>query len=813
MEFHKSLLAITVASALSSSPTVAATEEIQEKPKNDYEVIVVTQKRVQTLKEVPLSVSAYGEGFLEDFNVTNVTNLSKFTPGLNGGSANDSYIDSIGIRGIVTSDYGIGGDPSIGMYFDGVYQGRSGGAISSFFDISRIEVTKGPQGTLFGRNAASGAISIYSNEAIDSTEGNIEFALGSDNLQELTGMFNTSLSDDAFIRIAATHLTEDSFVDNTEGGTLRDKEMSAARLNFTYEGWENSKLRLIINYEDRDMDGGIYRSIWTKGDKRTVSSDLGREGRDVAEVFATTLDFEHDFGGYLFTSQTAMKNYTWDYVEDYDGTAMPLGIYSQSDDTEYLSQEFRINSDTNSDIYWFVGVSFYQEKVNSAFYNGYDDDAFCAQIPNLEEWEHPLGSHPDQPANYYDDCNGLMANGWFGLDLVTDAIEIAGLVDAGIIPGAGEGVVDVREQVFARGTNSGYGIYGDLTWSINEQTDVTLGGRLSYDEKEFSLNLPEPNGWLGHYWLVGAHTGGEWIDDKEDWSEFTPRIALNHKLNKDVNVYANYSRGYKAGGFNTFAFNLNFQDWTGFDAELEWFDYMPDGVIDATDEAFWLNELYGGEVPTGTTLASYDPEIVDSYEVGMKGEFFDDKVKINLGAYYYDYQEFQGIFSVAGGSVIKNIGEASGQGVEFDLTYLPTDNLRLYIATAVQSSEVEEGQGLGGEDLKGLKLAAPDVTTSFVGSYFWFLSDDIDLQLQLAYNWQSETFGSEFLNGNDLLEQESYGLTSLQFSASSEAWKVSAYIENLSDKTYYEGAVEDTGISRFGIGRGRHGGVKVKYTF
>ena len=172
MNFRKSLLALTVPSILASSASIAAEQSAddnstEKKAKNDYKIIVVTQKRVQTLKEVPISVSAFGEDFLNDFNVINAVDLAKYTPGLNGGSENDSYIDSIGIRGITTSDYGIGGDASIGLYLDGVYQGRSGGSLSSFFDMSRVEVAKGPQGTLFGRNAASGAISMFTNEAVD----------------------------------------------------------------------------------------------------------------------------------------------------------------------------------------------------------------------------------------------------------------------------------------------------------------------------------------------------------------------------------------------------------------------------------------------------------------------------------------------------------------------------------------------------------------------------------------------------------------------------------------------------------------------
>jgi len=814
MNYQKSLLALAVASILGANTAFAEeTASEEKKAKNDYEVIVVTQKRVQTLKEVPVSVSAFGEDFLNDFNVTNAVDLAKYTPGLNGGSENDSYIDSIGIRGIVTADYGIGGDASIGLYLDGVYQGRSGGSLSSFYDMSRVEVAKGPQGTLFGRNAASGAISMYTNEAVDATEGSVEFGLGSDSMYEFTGVFNTTLSEDAFIRFAAYHQSQDSFIDNIEGGTLHDKDVTALRVNFTYEGWTDSQLKLSLNYEDREQDGGVWRSVWTEGDKRAVSSDLGDEGIDAAEVFSATMDFTHDFGGVTFLSQTAVKNNTWNYLEDYDGTSMPLGNYSQNDDNEYISQEFRITSNTDSDVFWFIGASAYQEKVSSYFYNGYDDDAFCAQLPNLEEWDQSLDENTSQPENYYADCHELFVDGWYGLDPVDDADEIADLVADEEIPGPGDGVNGVREEIYARGTNSGYGIYGDITWSVTQATDITVGGRFSYDNKEFALNLPEPDGWLGHYWLVGGHTGGQWLEDEQDWSEFTPRVALNHKLTDDINIYANYSRGYKAGGFNTFAFNISYEDWTGWDADEEWFDYEPDGVIDGIDSDFWASELYGGEMPEGSTLASYDPEIVDSYEIGLKGDFLDNTLKVNVGAYFYDYQDFQGIFAANGGSVIKNIGQAEGTGVEFDVTYLPTDNLRLFLATAIQDSEVVEGTDLDGSSLAGKKLAAPDVTISFVGSYYWYLESDIDLALQVSYNWQTETMGEEFMGGNDIFALPSYGLLGAQFSATGMSWSVSAYVDNITDELYYDSGVADTGLSHFGIGRGINGGIKVKYSF
>ncbi|WOH36750.1 TonB-dependent receptor [Thalassotalea fonticola] len=810
MNHRKSLLALAVASILLPHSVFAEQEATD---KDDYEVIVVTQKRAQSLKEVPVSVSAFNEEFIDDFNVDNALELSKYTPGLNGGTTNDSFVDSISIRGIITQDYGIGGDPSIGLYLDGVYQGRSGGAISSFYDIARVEVTKGPQGTLFGRNAASGAISVYTNEAVDGTEGSVELGVGSDNLMEVTGVFNTALTDDLFVRVAAYHTSEDNYIDNIAGTGMRDKEVTALRGTLSYEGFTDTKIRLTANYEDRDMDGGIYRSIWTEGPKDAIESDLGKDGKDVAEVESLTLDITHDFGSVIFTSQTALKNYTWDYLEDYDGTGKAFGNYAQMDDTEYLSQEFRLNSDNDSDIYWFVGASIYEETIDSQFYNQYDDDAFCSYLPYFEEWDEPLANITSDPGAYYSDCHEFMVDGWYGLDPVADAAEIQMLVDDEEIPGPGDGVNGVKEETFARGTNRGWGVYGDITWSMTEATDITIGARYSFDEKEFGLNNPEPDGWLGHYWIVGAHTDGEWIDDKTDWSEFTPRIAVNHQLTDEVNIYANYSRGYKSGGYNTFAFNINYMDWTGWDENEEWFDYEADGVIDETDEEFWASELYGGALPEGSTLATYDPEIVDSYEIGMKGDFLDNSLRVNIGAYYYDYTDFQGIFPSGGGVIIKNIGEAQGKGLEFDMTYMATENLRLFLSSAFQDTEVIDGESAEGESVKGQQLAGPEVSAAFIGTYYYELSAELEMSLQMSYTWQSATGGDDFLGGSDLIEQDAYGILGAQVGIEGESWELSAYIDNITDELYYEGGVVDTGYTGYGIGKGSNGGVKVKYSF
>ena len=229
---------------------------------------------------------------------------------------------------------------------------------------------------------------------------------------------------------------------------------------------------------------------------------------------------------------------------------------------------------------------------------------------------------------------------------------------------------------------------------------------------------------------------------------------------------------------------------------------------------FWVDELYGGLVPEGTTLAAYDPEFVDSIELGLKSRTSDGSLKYNVTLYRYDYTDFQGVFPNAGGVVIKNIGEAEGQGIEFDLTWKPSEFMDLFISATHQDSKVIDGEGLQDESLAGLKLNAPENTFSFIASLYWKIADKYDATFRLNHHWQSETYTSDFVGGNDHYAISGYGLTDIQFSiAIDENQTIRAYIENVFDKTYYEAGIEDTGLNHFGIGRGKTIGLKYQHIF
>ena len=162
---RKSLLSVAVAAASLNAGVVAAAQI--------EEIIVTTQKRAQSLQDVPISVSAFSGSFIEKAQIADAKAMAMLTPGVSG-DTDDSFLDAMNVRGISTNDFGVGAEASIGVYQDGIYLGRTGGALSSFFDLEMVEVIKGPQGTLFGRNASAGAISITTAKPTDDQSGSVD---------------------------------------------------------------------------------------------------------------------------------------------------------------------------------------------------------------------------------------------------------------------------------------------------------------------------------------------------------------------------------------------------------------------------------------------------------------------------------------------------------------------------------------------------------------------------------------------------------------------------------------------------------------
>ncbi len=242
-------LIVAALAAAMAAPALAAAEL--------EEIVVTAQKREQTLQEIPVAVSAYSGDFIAETNVTDIRGLVDLTPGFNG-KTEDSFIDALAIRGIVTNDFGIGGDPSVAIFTDGVWQGRNGGVQMNFYDIERVEVVKGPQATLFGRNAIAGAVSIITKKPVEEFEARISTGIEEYDHVEGHGMVNVPLSDKWYFRGNVQGLREDGWLENRYGGDdLGYHEQVSTRLALRYAG-ESLDAVVSYTYEDREQDPSVY---------------------------------------------------------------------------------------------------------------------------------------------------------------------------------------------------------------------------------------------------------------------------------------------------------------------------------------------------------------------------------------------------------------------------------------------------------------------------------------------------------------------------------------------------------------------------
>ena len=755
--------------ALTSFSGVAMAEQVIE------EVIVTAQKREQSLQDVPIAVSAFSEDMLKRANVEDVRGLTDLTPGFSG-RTEDSFNDALSIRGISTNDFGIGGDPSVGIFMDGVYEGRTGGAIGSFFDMAGAEVVKGPQGTLFGRNAIAGAVSLRTNKPNEEFGGNVNLGLEEYNHFDVTGTINIPLNDKWFFRASAHHFEDDGYLENLAGGPdlgAHDRSAVRAALRYLGETWD---ITGTVGYEDRKGAASVYWDTSNPdlpADK--VTSDLGDDAVDESQILRFTLDAQAELaGGYSLTLITGYKTFDYHYIEDYDAIDLRVNNYLQDNKDDYFSQEFRLNSPTDGDVFWFVGASFYKETIDGTFASIYDEDALCYRISQTDaddfdaEVDPALGCADPSFASYWG----------------ADPADLEG------------GLVNKHEYSYINADYKGYAVYADLTYSASEKLDVTLGARYTYDEKSFENYFPDSGGVLGNNFGLEFSTDG-YIPGNESWDDFTPRLAATYAFSDNVTFYGNISKGYKSGGFATFGFNLVDED--------------EDGVADP-----------------GTTLKTFDPETVVSTELGIKYRSSDRTLQSNISFYNYDYNNLQMVYFSNGSSQVANVASATGQGVEIDTRWYPVEKFDIYWGMAFSDSEIKDvsqefiDEG-GCEDCVGNKLwFDPGFTSALIATYHIPLNQSREMFVMFEHQYEGKKY-----SGPDNFESvavPAYNVINLRLGYDSgAAWNAMAYVENVTDELFYERGWENAGRDNtYGYGlvntmvwpsRGRVFGVKFSYDF
>ena len=687
----RTLMAAAMAAALcwgtsaeeSTSPGDDAARPVVE------EIIVSAQKRDESIQEVPIAISAFtGEG-LRNSLIKDSQELVKAVPGVSGAISNNYMF--ITVRGINAGTYSAGSEPALGLYTDGIYRGRHGAAIGTYFDLERVEVLKGPQGLLFGRNASSGAIHVITAQPnLGRTEASFEVGAGERGRQSLEGMVNVPLGDRWGLRAAVLQKEEDGYIRNLATG--EDHlwyDLSAARLSLRHEpDWGDATLKFA--YEDRDQSGAIYMPInldgsWLYGDELTSSGTSGDQ--DLIETAEATLTVNVDLPGSMtLRSLTGYYSNNFHYREDWDGTPLELGNWLTYQESEYFSQELVLSGDRDR-LSWFAGVSLYSEDIS------YDLSHVTGDIGFLFGFPFPL------------------------------------MFD---------------EQVYIDGEYQGWAVYGEAKWQLTEALDLSVGGRYTNDERDGTFEF------LGGGFIVPLYTPAP-VSGGETWNDFSPRVALRYFVRDNLMLYGTASRGFKAGGLDT----------TRLSEPADPLTLLP---------------------PPGARVATYDAEEVWAYEVGAKGTLFDDRLRMAVAAYRYDYQERQidVLDPFEGLSAILNIGEVEGSGLELELLWVLSQYLDVQLALGFLSAESRGIPAAACVDCDGHRPPfSPERTASGALNVHYPFAGGEWLGT-VEFFWQS-AFHSN-LNNHPLGEIDSIGTINVQAGWESERWRVVAYLENATDE-------------------------------
>ena len=768
---RRTLLAQAVSTALIAgiaSAPLPAQELVLE------EIIVTATKREESVMDVPLAIQALTGEFIKEANFNNVKDLARFSPSITG-SSSDSFFDSIAVRGIGSYDYGNGGDPSLGMYKNGLYQGRTGTGVFTLFDIERAEILRGPQGFLFGRNSISGAMSVYTVKPENGvTNGYVDVNVGERGVLRVQGAANATLSDTVTVRFAAQSQQEDGYVSNVYNGEKWvDIGNSAFRLTGVYDN-DDVQVTLIAEYEERDQDGAIYKPNGTSGSWALLESLYGPLGDpddplainqkdsvngtfDDAEILSLSMEITTDTRWGQFKSLTGYKDHDYKYSESFPATILTIFDYEQHQNGQYFEQEFRLNSDSEGPLSWYAGVSFYNEDIDTMFMGRQDESIYCDVY-----WYNSCQGLFDFYNTSYGGAYAYVLDDYFGTYTWTPSPT---------------GYMEDWNQTI--GKYRGWATYVDLNYEFTETFDASFGIRYNWDQKKMSqdvLSALNTSPELGQRVQTGYTTPDGPITDKADWSDFTYRLALNYRPNENTLWFVTAATGYKQGGFNSFTVD-------------------PVGTLWGRDIA----------LPDTHSLAEFAGESSISFDLGYKGTVMQGRTQIAVNLFHYVFKDLQSICT-ATTPVYEacNVGELTGYGVEATLNTILTKNWRAMVGMSYFDSEGKELQEFCYEGVRVFDDidACEGQSIPAIPEWKWFASLNMDYPVgngslfgDLNWTWEGERRSgwlplvpetTTFPESNYMVPGFSIVNLTVGYK-SAGSWSAAIYADNLFDEEYFSG--------------------------
>lgn len=724
-----SALVITLMSLLGVS-VVQAQETAQLE-----EVIVTARKIMESVQDVPLAVSVFSGETINNLVMRDIREMEGFIPNLVIDSvsvAPDSA--SIYVRGVGTQEVERSFDPAVGVVIDGVALSYTNGSMVNTFDFAALEVLRGPQGTLFGRNTTGGVINVTRTRPTGEPGLRYEITAGSDDRFDLKAVLNFPIVKDVLAGKLGYASQKDggskkNLFNGDQVGDFDNQEITATVLYTPNDSFE--ALFTYTNYEDQN-DGVPLQTIAQMPDLTCILGFCGGGPLDVVnQDFLNAIDFELDafslqmdweFSLGTVTSVIGYRETDESVPTDFDGTPVPIFHTIRDQQSEQTSAEVRFA--TNAD---------FSEKLD-----------FVAGIYWLKD-DYQLEQH-------------------------TAILELLGPDPTG----AGA----VFQNPHTDHERVTWSIFGETHISFAEDWTLTLGGRYTQEEKEISANNFLAFGTPTGFFPIGA------VMAEEDWSEFTPKVGVDYRLDDNVLLYASYAEGFRSGGFN-------------------------------------------GRNYTPADIGPYDPEYVKQFELGMKGDFLEQTLRVNLAAFLTDYDNKQEEIIQPddfGGTVtiVKNAATVAIWGIEGELTWMASENLVINANFGHLDAEYDKyvadlnGDGVATDNSDLSLRRVPKWTGGINGVYTRDIGSGL-LRAFLGYRYTDEYWVEVSNDPRGLLD--SRGVVDAFISYEWE-WgdgrivKVTAFGRDLTDERAFSAAVVIPGFFSFAaVSGGEQYGIQLSGSF
>ena len=688
------------------------------------EIVVTASKRSTTLQEIPIAVSVVSNDTIDKAGILDLKDLQSIVPSLKINTLQNSTNTNFIIRGFGNGANNPGIEPSVGVFIDGVYRSRSASQIGDLPNLERVEVLRGPQSTLFGKNASAGVISVVTATPGGDIGGQVSATIANFDQQIFKGNFGGSISDTVAFEVSASSNTADGYIDNLiTGGTINDRDRQSYRGQLVFTPSDETSIRIIADYDEIDENccGVVNLQVspleqFTNAatgaqlfpnDPTSLQGFFNIDPSNEVENYGISLQLDQDLGNVALTSITAFRNSDSSSLIDLDFTSADIAFNALDTEIDTFTQEIRLASTAGDRVDWMVGAFYFDESIDYT-----DDLPYGADFRSLLD-------------NVAIGASGNPAAG-FALASIEQALGLP-VFQTFYNPNVGVTQDSTLD-------NDAISLFSQVDIRINDQFTATLGLNYTDDSKRVTstrsqtdafgevplafLGLdPATQGLLTQLQLFPSFQDfpNDIEDGKTDDDELTYTVRLAYDINDSMNVYAGVSTGFKASSWNLSR------------------DSLPSP---ADLMALQAAGIALPNVRSGTRFAEPEESIV--YEIGFKAGF--ERGALNVAIFDQTIDNFQSNIFTGTGFNLANAERQSTIGLEFDLSYYPIDSLQLNIAGTFLDPEFDSFTGasvVGGVgDLSGETPAGIHETNLSIGAtYSFVVSDTIDAYVRADYQY------------------------------------------------------------------------------